>query len=102
MERIAILKLLVKMKADLEVENANGATPLISACATGFWSAVAILLEAGADVNVRNEGGLSLRGVLRYAWIQVANICACAYVQRAGLRCITQSQTVTCQQARCF
>ena len=35
-ERTDIARLLVAKRADLEVRNANGATPLITACAVGF------------------------------------------------------------------
>ena len=42
-ERADIARLLVAKRADLEVRNAPGATPLISACAVGFWSVVRVL-----------------------------------------------------------
>ena len=35
----------------------SGATPLISACAVGFWSVVQILLDAGADAFAANDNG---------------------------------------------
>ena len=56
-ERADIARLLVEKRADLEVRNANGATPLVSACAVGFWSVVRILLDARADAFATNNRG---------------------------------------------
>ena len=41
----------------MEVRNAYGATPLITDCAVGFFSAVQVLLEAGADATATNARG---------------------------------------------
>ena len=56
-ERTDIARLLVAKRADLEVRNAHGATPLITACAVGFWSVVRALLDAGADAFATNDRG---------------------------------------------
>ena len=56
-ERTDIAQLLVAKGADLEVRNAHGATPLIAACAVGFFSVVQVLLEAGADATATNARG---------------------------------------------
>ena len=56
-ERADIARLLVEKRADLEVRNASGATPLVSACAVGFWSVVRILLDARADAFATNNRG---------------------------------------------
>ena len=56
-ERADIARLLVEKRADLEVRNASGATPLISACAVGFWSVVRALLGARADAFATNNRG---------------------------------------------
>ena len=52
-----IARLLLEKRADLEVRNAHGATPLITACAVGFWSVVRVLLDAGADAFATNARG---------------------------------------------
>ena len=56
-ERADIARLLVEKRADLEVRNASGATPLVSACAVGFWSVVRVLLDARADAFATNNNG---------------------------------------------
>ena len=56
-ERTDIAQLLVAKRADLEVRNAHGATPLITACAVGFFSVVRVLLDAGADAFATNDRG---------------------------------------------
>ena len=56
-ERTDIARLLVAKGADVEVRNAYGATPLITACAVGFFSVVQVLLEAGADATATNARG---------------------------------------------
>ena len=56
-ERTDIARLLVAKRADLEVRNAHGATPLITACAVGFLSVVRVLLDARADAFATNDCG---------------------------------------------
>ena len=56
-ERTEIARLLVEKRANLEVRNASGATPLITACAAGFSSVVKVLLDAGADPFATNTRG---------------------------------------------
>ena len=56
-ERIDIARLMVAKGADLEVRNAHGATPLITACAVGFFSVARVLLDAGADAFATNDRG---------------------------------------------
>ena len=62
-ERADIAQLLVEKGADLEVRNAFGATPLITACAVGFFSVARVLLDAGADVVATNDRGRNALGV---------------------------------------
>ena len=56
-ERAEIARSLVERRADLEARNPHGATPLMAACACGNWSAVRVLLDAGADVFATNDRG---------------------------------------------
>ena len=62
-ERTDIARLLVAKGADVEVRNAYGATPLITACAVGFFSVVQVLLEAGADATATNARGRNAEDV---------------------------------------
>ena len=62
-ERTDIARLLVAKGADVEVRNAYGATPLIAACAVGFFSVVQVLLEAGADATATNARGRNAEDV---------------------------------------
>ena len=56
-ERTDIARLLLEKGAGLEVRNAYGATPLITACAVGFFSVVRVLLDAGASAFATNDRG---------------------------------------------
>ena len=49
--------MLVANGAELEVRNANGATPLMNACACGNRSLVRVLLDAGANHHATNSIG---------------------------------------------
>ena len=62
-ERTDIARLLLAKGADVEVRNAYGATPLITACAVGFFSVVQVLLEAGADATATNARGRNAEDV---------------------------------------
>src|SRR4051812_41415529 len=42
-------------KTDLEVRDRRGATPLMHAAAFGNLETLKILLDAGADINARND-----------------------------------------------
>ena len=50
-ERIEIARLMLAKRADLEVRNAYGATPLMTACSVGCSSVVRLLLDAGANAH---------------------------------------------------
>lgn len=53
------LKALIKAKADLNVQDNKGNTPLILACKWEGEKKVRLLLRAGADFNIKNNAGES-------------------------------------------
>ena len=55
--RADIARMLVENGAELEVRNANGATPLMNACACGNRSLVRNLLDVGANHHATNYQG---------------------------------------------
>lgn len=55
--RLHIARLLLAAKADPNVADANGNTPLMEATRTGDAELVSLLIEAGAGVNARNSHG---------------------------------------------
>ena len=55
--RADIARLLVEKRADLEVRNPHGATPVMNACACGNWSCVRVLLDARANHFATNNNG---------------------------------------------
>ena len=55
--RVEMVEMLLKKRADMEVTNPGGSTPLMHACACGFWSVVRLLLDARADHTVTKQGG---------------------------------------------
>ena len=56
---LAVMELLLEEHAFIDAESPNRTTPLMMAAHYGSPAAVKLLLEAGADVNMRNELGLS-------------------------------------------
>ena len=58
-ERFAIAQVLVNKRANLEVRNDSGATPLITACASGFQPVVRLLLDAKADAKATSDRGMN-------------------------------------------
>ena len=55
--RIGMVRMMLERRADTEASNPQGSTPLIHACASGFWSVVRLLLDAKADHNATKKGG---------------------------------------------
>ena len=58
-ERTEIVRMLVEKRANLEVRNAFGATPLFTACQVGCLDVVRVLLDAGANPHAINNSGLN-------------------------------------------
>ncbi|MBC8033240.1 MAG: ankyrin repeat domain-containing protein [Chitinophagaceae bacterium] len=54
-DNVKIAELLLQYKADIHVVDADGRTPLISACFNNSYDVASLLLKAGADVN-RKDG----------------------------------------------
>jgi len=56
-QQVAMIRLLLKARAKVDVQDKNGATPLHRAVRTRCAAAVECLLEAGADPTIRNKPG---------------------------------------------
>ncbi|ETO09291.1 ankyrin-repeat-containing protein [Reticulomyxa filosa] len=54
---LLFVELLIAAKADLNIKNALGLTPLALACLNGDLSIVKILLHSNADVNIQDNDG---------------------------------------------
>ena len=61
---LEMVKLLISYRADVNLKNFRGATPLMAAAGDGPSSVVKYLLEKGADANARDQDGNT---ALRYA-----------------------------------
>ena len=67
-----IAYMLLENRAELEVRNASGATPLINACACGNRSLVRNLLDAGANHHATNFNGRNALDVTPRGQYQVS------------------------------
>lgn len=56
---VQIMQMLLDQHAFIDAQSPNGTTPLMMAAHYGSREAVKLLLEAGADLRMRNELGLS-------------------------------------------
>mgnify|MGYP000535365496 CR=1 FL=1 len=56
---IAMMRLLLENSAYIDAESPNGTTPLMMAAMYGSPEAVKVLIQAGADLNIKNQLGLS-------------------------------------------
>ena len=56
---VAVVHLLLEHHAFIDAQSPNGTTPLMMAAHYGHAAVVALLLEEGADTDLRNEQGLS-------------------------------------------
>lgn len=57
------LKYLIEKGADIDVQDIDGNTPLFVAYGTGNTEAVRVLINAGADINIKNKEGASFNEV---------------------------------------
>lgn len=57
--QVEVMEILLEEHAFIDAESPNRSTPLMMAAKYGSTAAVKLLLEAGADVTMRNELGLS-------------------------------------------
>lgn len=58
--RLDNLKLLIRFGADLDLLDERGLTPLMYGAAASSWEMVYVMLEAGADISIKNEWNESL------------------------------------------
>lgn len=56
---VAVIEYLLDNSAYIDAESPNGTTPLMMAAMYGSPQAVKVLIQAGADLNIKNQLGLS-------------------------------------------
>jgi len=64
------------------LQNAAGATALMWAVAEGYSQAVGMLLQAGADVNMKNQGGYTALMIAEFNNYRGI----CAMLRQAGVQ----------------
>jgi len=52
-----LMKKLIEAGADINAQNGQGHTPLINACAKGDGASAGLLIDAGADIKIRDAVG---------------------------------------------
>jgi len=57
--QVAVIEFLLENSAYIDAESPNGSTPLMMAAMYGSPEAVKVLIQAGADLNIKNQLGLS-------------------------------------------
>lgn len=57
--QVAVIEFLLENSAYIDAESPNGTTPLMMAAMYGSPEAVKVLIQAGADLNIKNQLGLS-------------------------------------------
>jgi ankyrin repeat protein len=65
---VEMVKLLIDVMTDLEVEDDGGGTAILAAAENGFTEIVSLLINAGADVNHQN--------LVRFLFLHKTNIYA--------------------------
>jgi len=66
--RTDILKILIDQKADLDIKNNRGFTPLILAAYYGHAEAVGLLIESGANPCITDEEGMGNNALMGVAF----------------------------------
>jgi ankyrin repeat protein len=56
---VSVIEFLLDQSAYIDAESPNGTTPLMMAAMYGSPEAVKVLIQAGADLNIKNQMGLS-------------------------------------------
>jgi ankyrin repeat protein len=57
--QVAVIEFLLENSAYIDAESPNGSTPLMMAAMYGSPESVKVLIQAGADLNVKNQLGLT-------------------------------------------
>jgi ankyrin repeat protein len=57
--QVAVIEFLLDNSAYIDAESPNGSTPLMMAAMYGSPEAVKVLIQAGADLNIKNQLGLT-------------------------------------------
>ena len=57
--QVAVIEFLLENSAYIDAESPNGSTPLMMAALYGSPESVKLLIQAGADLNVKNQLGLT-------------------------------------------
>ena len=57
--QVAVIEFLLENSAYIDAESPNGSTPLMMAALYGSPESVKVLIQAGADLNVKNQLGLT-------------------------------------------
>lgn len=70
-----VVSLLIESGAELEHQIGYGIRPLMLAAGYGQAGVISVLLAAGAEVDARNEGGLTARTMAEYKdYVEVINL----------------------------
>jgi len=80
---LAIMELLLDNYAYIDAESPNGSTPLMMAALYGTPAAVKLLLEAGADPNLKNQLGMTAMDFARRGNRKDAEELIAAFVRAA-------------------
>ncbi|CAF1105763.1 unnamed protein product [Adineta steineri] len=63
-DRVDVVKFLIEKKAQINVQNRYGVSPLLLCAESGNYELVQVLVEGGADVNIIPQGALAEESIL--------------------------------------